>query len=127
MENLKEVPIDDATHEVIDTIMKPCFERPVVTANFPPFNENFEPPKANEKAVKVPNEGFTVKVYVAHGYYEYTVKTMEAAMAHGQAIMSSGVYRRSTVEGAVEFHKVYKVKVVGDGLASEYPDVFRRT
>jgi len=70
---------------------------------------------------------YLVKVYVAHGYFEYEVGDMDAAIAHGQAIMNSSVYRRSTAKGDVEFHKVYKVKVCGDGLESEYPDVFRRT
>ncbi|PPC95247.1 MAG: hypothetical protein CTY33_00385 [Methylotenera sp.] len=70
---------------------------------------------------------YKIKVYVAHGYYQYEVKTMDAAIAHGQAIMNSGVYRRSNENGDVEFHKAYKVKVCGDGLASEYPDTFKRT
>lgn len=70
---------------------------------------------------------YKIKVYVAHGYYQYEVPTMDAAIAHGQAIMNSGVYRRSTERGDVEFYKVYKVKVTGEGLASEYPDTFKRT
>ncbi len=71
--------------------------------------------------------GYTVKVYVQHGYFEYTVKDMASALAHGQAIMSTGVYRSGTTEDKVEFHKAYKVKVEGKGLASEYPDTFKRT
>ena len=70
---------------------------------------------------------YRIKAYVAHGYYEYEVKEMDQALAHGQAIMSTGVYRRSTAEGSMEFHKCYKVKVTGDNLKSEYLDVFKRT
>ena len=70
---------------------------------------------------------YIVKVYVAHGYFQYKVKNIEAAVAHGQAIMNSGVYRRSIDDNNMEFHKVYKVKVCGEGLSSEYPDEFKRT
>ena len=70
---------------------------------------------------------YKVKVYVKHGYFEYEVKTMEQALAHGEAIMSSQTYRRSTASGDVEFLHVYKVKVSGEGLKSEYPDTFKRT
>lgn len=70
---------------------------------------------------------FKVKVYVRHGYFEYTVNSMEQAIAHGEAIMGAGVYRRSVGDNTVEFHKVTKVKVCGEGLASEYPDEFKRT
>ncbi len=70
---------------------------------------------------------YKVQCFVAHGYYEYEVGSSEQAMAHGQAIMASGVYRRSTEGGDVEFHKVYKVKVKGEGLESKYLDEFKRT
>jgi hypothetical protein len=69
---------------------------------------------------------YKVKTYVAHGYYEYEVSDMAQAIAHGQAIMASGVYRHA-VDGGVEFHHPYKVKVTGPGLETEYPDVFKRT
>lgn len=69
---------------------------------------------------------YKVKVYVKHGYYEYEVGTMDAALAHGEAIMSTRTYRRS-VGDIVEIHPVYKVKIEGEGLKSEYPDKFCRT
>jgi len=83
-------------------------------------------PKEKVEVVKEKSD-YTVKAYVAHGYYQYTVPDMASAISHGHAIMSTGVYRRSTEAGDVEFHKVYKVKVCGEGLASEYPDEFKRT
>ena len=70
---------------------------------------------------------YKVKIYVKHGYYEYEVPEMEQALAHGEAIMANGTYRRSTTQGDVEIHQVYKVKISGEGLQSEYPDTFRRT
>jgi len=48
-------------------------------------------------------------------------------MAHGQAIMATQVYRRINEQGDVEFHHVYKVKVCGDDLGSQYMDIFVRT
>ena len=70
---------------------------------------------------------YKVKIYVAHGYFEYSVGEMSSALEHAGLIMERGVYRRSRGDGAVEFHKVVKVKVEGEGLASEYPDTFKRT
>ena len=70
---------------------------------------------------------FVVKVYVQHGYFSYEVRSMEQAMAHGEAIMSKSVYRHVTPDGSVEFLKCYKVKVCGPGLRSEYEDEFHRT
>jgi len=70
---------------------------------------------------------YKVKVYVHHGYFEYLVDEMSSALEHATLIMERGVYRRSRTDGAVEFHKVVKVKVDGEGLDSEYPDTFRRT
>jgi len=70
---------------------------------------------------------YKVQVYVQHGYFEYEVKDVASAMAHGQAIMSTGVYRSGSTDDVVEFHKAYKVKVKGEGLASEYVDTFKRT
>lgn len=70
---------------------------------------------------------YQIKVYVKHGYFQYEVTTMEAAMAHGETIMGCGVYRRSIGDNTVEFLKVLKVKVCGDGLKSEYLDTFKRT
>jgi len=69
---------------------------------------------------------YKVKTYVAHGYYEYELDDMAAAIAHGQAIINSGVYRHA-IPGGVEFYHPYKVKVVGPGLETEYPDTFHRT
>ena len=70
---------------------------------------------------------YVIKVYVHHGYFEYSVSEMSSALEHAELIMERGVYRRSRVDGAVEFHKVVKVKVEGEGLASEYLDTFKRT
>ncbi|TLX53832.1 hypothetical protein DN824_21705 [Stutzerimonas nosocomialis] len=70
---------------------------------------------------------FTVKVYTDYGYFQYEVKEMTSAIEHAQLIMERGVYRRSNERGEVEFHKVIKTKVCGEGLASEYPDTFKRT
>ena len=70
---------------------------------------------------------YKVKVYVTHGYFEYQVSQMSSALEHAHLIMERGVYRRSNDVGDVEFHKVIKVKVVGEDLASEYPDTFKRT
>lgn len=70
---------------------------------------------------------YTVKIYTNYGYYQYKVSEMASAIEHAQLIMERGVYRRSREDGAVEFHKVIKTKVEGEGLASEYPDEFKRT
>lgn len=70
---------------------------------------------------------YKVQVYVEHGIFEYDVKEMSSALEHGQAIAKSGVYRRANTSGAVEFYRVMKVKVVGEGLESAYTDTFRRT
>lgn len=70
---------------------------------------------------------YLVKVFVSHGYYEYSVPKMEQALAHGQAIMHTGVYRHANEDDSIEFFTAYKVKVCGEGLKSEYPDTFRRT
>lgn len=70
---------------------------------------------------------YKVKVYVQHGYFEYSVTQMASALEHAQLIMERGVYRRSNDAGEVEFHRVIKTKVAGKGLESEYPDVFKRT
>lgn len=65
---------------------------------------------------------YTVKIYVNHGYFEYSVGEMSSALEHAGLIAERGVYRRSNERGEVEFHKVVKTKVCGDGLESEYPD-----
>lgn len=70
---------------------------------------------------------YKVQVFVAHGFYEYGVDDMAQAIAHGQAIMATGVYRSGSRTDQVEFHKAYKVKVKGPGLASKYVDTFKRT
>ncbi len=72
---------------------------------------------------------YRVQVFVSHGYFEYEVCRMEQAMAHAQAIMSTGVYRRSIDENTVEFHTAYKVKVKSNSrdLGSQYGDKFVRT
>jgi hypothetical protein len=73
------------------------------------------------------NTNYKIKVYTKYGYFEYEVADMASAIEHAQLIMERGVYRRSRSDGAVEFHKVIKTKVEGKGLASEYPDIFKRT
>lgn len=70
---------------------------------------------------------YKVKVYVMHGYFEYSVQEMASALEHAAVIMERGVYRRSNARGEVEFHKVIKVKVCGEDLESDYPDTFKRT
>lgn len=72
---------------------------------------------------------YKVQVFVSHGYFEYPVSRVEQAMAHAQAIMSTGVYRRVVDENTVEFHKAYKVKVKSNSrdLGSQYGDKFVRT
>lgn len=72
-------------------------------------------------------ELYKVQVYVDHGYYEYEVKDMASAVAHGQAIMNTGVYRSGSKEDEVSFYKAYKVKIKGPGLKSKYIDKFNRT
>lgn len=74
-----------------------------------------------------PKPKFKVQVYVRHGYFEYEVDRMEQALEHAEVIMSGRTYRRSTAAGDVEVHHVYKVKLKGPGLKSEYPDTFKRT
>lgn len=70
---------------------------------------------------------YQIRVYVTHGFFEYGVEEMASALEHAELIMERGVYRRSRLDGNVEFHKVVKVKVLGEGLESEYPDKFTRT
>lgn len=72
---------------------------------------------------------YRVQVFVSHGYFEYSVDRMEQAMAHAQAIMATGVYRRAVDEETVEFHTAYKVKVRSNlrDLGSAYGDKFVRT
>ena len=69
---------------------------------------------------------YEIRTYVKHGYFAYSVDDMGQALAHAEAIMSNGTYRHP-VQGGVEVLPCYKVKVVGPGLESEYPDEFRRT
>lgn len=69
---------------------------------------------------------YAVKVYVKHGYYEYAVEHADQALAHAEAIMQNGTYRRQ-VDGGVEVHRCYKVKVIGPDLESQYRDTFKRT
>lgn len=72
-------------------------------------------------------EMYKVKVYVDHGYYQYEVGSMEAALEHAQVIMGSGVYRHYNDDGHVEFYPVHKVKVAGEELGTKHPDKFCRT
>ena len=64
-----------------------------------------------------------------HLYYstEYSVDSKSSALEHAEVIMSGGTYRRSVGDETVEVHKVYKVKVCGPDLGSEYLDEFKRT
>lgn len=70
---------------------------------------------------------YKVKIYVDHGYFEYEVGSDEQALAHGEAIMKNRVYRRVNESNDVEFWPVYKVKITGPDLGSEYKDKFKRT
>jgi hypothetical protein len=71
---------------------------------------------------------YRICVYVAHGYFEYAVGRPEQAIEHAQEIMRCKVYRRALPDDAgVEMFHVVKVKVLGPGLGTAYPDTFRRT
>jgi len=72
---------------------------------------------------------YEVKVYVRDhgGYFKYTVSSMDQAVHHAVVIQKDGVYRRITESGDFEVWSVYKVKVSGPGLDSEYQDEFVRT
>ena len=72
---------------------------------------------------------YKVKVYVnGHGgYFSYEVEAQDQACHHAAIIMREGVYRRVNHAGEMEYWPVYKVKVCGDGLETEYPDQFIRT
>lgn len=83
--------------------------------------------KNKSKKNKIIASDFEIRVYVKHGYFSYRVGSVGSAMEHAQVIMESRTYRRSNERGEVEFHHVDKVKVVGDGLDTAYPDVFKRT
>lgn len=84
-----------------------------------------------KKVVKTIGEAapeYKVCVYVPHGYFEYSVGRPEQAIEHAQEIMKRGVYRRAFPDGSgVEMFPVVKVKVLGPGLGTAYPDTFRRT
>ena len=70
----------------------------------------------------------TIKIYVEHGYYKYSVDSVDTAMEHAHTIAKSGIYRRQSSEKSIELYKVLKVKVVGvDGLLIENTDTFHIT
>lgn len=77
--------------------------------------------------ISLKSDKYEVCVYVRHGYYSYTVTEMDTAIAHGEAIMRSGVYRNAKSNGELEILAVEKVKVKGPGLESAYPAKFNRT
>jgi hypothetical protein len=71
---------------------------------------------------------YKIQVYVAHGYFEYEVGRPEQAVEHAQQIMDRGIYRRPLPDGSgMELFKVHKVKIIGEGMASQYTDTFKRT
>lgn len=72
---------------------------------------------------------YTIKVYIrGHaGYFKYSVESKEQACHHAAAIMAEGTYRRINDADEFEFWPVYKVKVCGEGLDTQYPDEFCRT
>ena len=81
---------------------------------------------SNDDIPTQPTPEWYVNVYVDHGYYRYPVSSMSKAIAHGETIMASRVYRH--VEGdSIEMFHVHKVKITGPGLTTEYPDEFCRT
>lgn len=69
---------------------------------------------------------YKVQVYVDHGYYEYTVDSMERAINHSQKIMQRGVYRHC-INGGIEFHTPHYVRALGPGMETKYADKFMRT
>ena len=72
---------------------------------------------------------YQVKVYVrGHaGYFTYGVDSKDQACHHAAIIMAEGVYRRVNDANEMEFWPVYKTKVCGPSLDTEYPDQFVRT
>lgn len=70
---------------------------------------------------------YTVKVYVDHGYFEYTVADQETALQHAMTIAKSRVFRHCTGDNEVVFYHVDKVKVNGPDLQTKYPSTFCRT
>jgi len=70
---------------------------------------------------------YKIKVYVANGYFEYTIDKMENAIEHAQQIMSQGVFRHVKNDNELELHNAVKVKIEGENLGTEYPAIFKRT
>ena len=72
---------------------------------------------------------YSIKVYISGhgGYFSYEVGAKDQACHHAAIIMREGVYRRVNSANEMEFWPVYKVKVCGPGLDTEYPDIFVRT
>jgi hypothetical protein len=72
---------------------------------------------------------YQIKAYPSGhaGYFTYTVDSKEQACAHAATIMREGVYRRINESNEMEFWPIYKVKVTGPDLDTEYPDKFVRT
>lgn len=72
---------------------------------------------------------YQIKVYVdgQAGYFTYEVGSKEKACSHAMAIMKDRTYRRVNDSNEMDFWPVYRVKVTGPGLDTEYPDEFVRT
>ena len=72
---------------------------------------------------------YKIKIYPKGqaGYFQYTVGSLDSACDHASAIMRECTYRRQTPRGEIEFWSVYKVKIEGEGIESEYLDEFIRT
>ncbi len=79
--------------------------------------------------MKVETPVWHIKAYVyGHaGYFMYAVDSLEQACGHAQKIAEDRVYRRVNENNELEMFPLHKVKVVGPGINTEYPDEFVRT
>jgi hypothetical protein len=71
----------------------------------------------------------TISVYIDDGnVYDYDVKNATSAREHISAIIATG-YRRLTEEDFTHYpaHRIAKVKAVGPGITTMYPDRARGT
>jgi len=66
-----------------------------------------------------------VKVYLDNGvWFAYPVSDAEKAREHASAIIATG-YRHNDGEGEFEHyppHRIFKVKIVGGVVPTDYPD-----
>lgn len=74
---------------------------------------------------------YNISIFIAGhpGLFRYEVGTKEQAMNHFAAITETG-YRRVNDRGQFEWYSpalLRAIKIEGDGLETNYPDVFLRT